>query len=129
MAVNANWPRDQSTSDISIESSIDLRIGNLFENIRGPLLITVEITLQQIGEKEKPEDGKHDKEFYQDDPPEFSTPGHLSKAIVIESEKLFEHRIYGGQQLYYSKLYRYQMYYFYLLQIIKNIYPHWWDFH
>lgn len=57
----------------------------------GPFLITVEITLQQIGKKEKPEDGKHDKEFYQDDPPEFSAPGHLPEALIIESENSFEH--------------------------------------
>ena len=57
----------------------------------GPFLITVEITLQQIGKKEKFEDDKHDKKFYQDDPPEFSAPGHLSEAFVVESENSFEH--------------------------------------
>lgn len=59
--------------------------------MRSPLLITVEITLQEIGKKEEPEDGKHDKEFNKNDPPEFSPPGHPFEAIIIESENFPEH--------------------------------------
>jgi hypothetical protein len=61
--------------------------------MRGPFLITIEIAFQQIGEKEEPEDGKHDKEFKQDNAPEFPAPGHLPEAIIIESENSFEHWI------------------------------------
>jgi hypothetical protein len=61
--------------------------------MRGPFLITIEIALQQIGEKEEPEDGKHDKEFKQDNAPEFPPPGHLPEAIIIESENFIEHWI------------------------------------
>ena len=93
MAVSANWPRDQSTSDISIDSSIALRIRKLFQNVRGPFLITVEITFQEIGEKENPEDGKHNEEFNQDNTTESPAPGHLPEAIVIESEYFSEHWI------------------------------------
>jgi len=58
----------------------------LIQYIRGPFLVTVEITFQQVREKEEPEDGKHDEKFEQDDPPEFFSPGHSPEAIVIESE-------------------------------------------
>jgi len=61
--------------------------------MRGPFLITIEIAFQQIGEKEEPEDGKHDKEFKQDNAPEFPSPGHLPEAIIVESENSFEHWI------------------------------------
>ena len=61
--------------------------------MRGPFLITIEIAFQQIGEKEEPEDGKHDKELEQDNAPEFPSPGHPPEAIVIESENSFEHWI------------------------------------
>jgi hypothetical protein len=57
--------------------------------MRGPLLITVEVSFQQIGKKEKPQNGKHYEELQQDNSPEPSTPGHLSEAIVIKSEYFF----------------------------------------
>jgi hypothetical protein len=57
----------------------------------GPLLIAVKITFQQIGEKEEPEDGKHDEKFYNDDSPKFPAPGHLSESIRIEIENFLEH--------------------------------------
>ena len=68
-----------------------LRISQLIQHIGGPLLITVEIALQQIREEEEPENGKHDKKFYKDDAPEFPPPGHPKEAIVIESEDFPEH--------------------------------------
>ena len=94
MAVNANWPRDQSTSDISIESNIYLWFSHLVQHMRGPLLVTVEITLQKIGEKEEPEYGKHNKELQQNNSPKLSAPGHLSEAIIIKSEYFLVHGIY-----------------------------------
>jgi hypothetical protein len=57
----------------------------------GPFLIAVEVTLQQIRKEKEPENGKHDKKFYQDDPPEFAPPGHAFEAIKIESEDFPEH--------------------------------------
>jgi hypothetical protein len=68
-----------------------LRISHLFQYIRGPLIITVEITFQEIGKKEEPQNGKHNKELQQDNSPKPSTPGHLSEAIKIKSEYFFEH--------------------------------------
>ena len=56
-----------------------------------PLCICCKIGIKVIGKEKKFEYGKHDKEFYQDDPPEFSAPGHLPEALIIESEKILEH--------------------------------------
>ena len=69
MAVRANCPLDQSTSDISIDSSIELGLSDLLQYVIATLLIALEVTLQQVGEKEKPEHGKHNKQFDQDDSP------------------------------------------------------------
>jgi hypothetical protein len=69
MAVRANCPLDQSTSDMSIDSSIELGISELFQNVIAPLFIAVEVPLQQVGKEEEAKYGKHDKEFDQDDPP------------------------------------------------------------
>ncbi len=44
-------------------------MSNLFQNVIAPLFIAVEITLQQVGEKEKPEYGEHYKQFDQNDSP------------------------------------------------------------
>jgi hypothetical protein len=63
----------------------------LFQYIIGALLITAEITFQQIREKEEPEDGKHDKKLEQDNSPEIPAPGHLPETIVIEFEDFLEH--------------------------------------
>jgi len=57
----------------------------------GSFLIAAEIAFQQIGEKDEPENGKHDKKFNQDDPPELPPPGHPSEAIIIEIEYFSEH--------------------------------------
>lgn len=113
MAVNANWPRDQSTSDISIVSNMYLWISHLFQYMRGPLLITVEITFQQIGKEEKFQNGKHDKELKQDNSPEPSTPGHLSETLIVKSVYFSEHSILYLQLLIYLLSKQYQMYYFY----------------
>ena len=69
MAVRANCPLDQSTSDMSNDSSIGLGISELFQNVVAPFFIAVVIPLQKVGEKEEAEYGKHDKQFDQDDPP------------------------------------------------------------
>lgn len=53
--------------------------------------IAVKILLQDIGEKEELQDGKHDEELDQDDPPEFPAPGHVPETVIIEVKDLFEH--------------------------------------
>lgn len=93
MAVRANCPLDQSTSDISIDSSIELRLSDLLQHVIPTLLIAAEVTLQQVGEKEKPEYGKHNKQFDQDDSPQLSAPGHVPETIVIEPEQLSDHDV------------------------------------
>ena len=57
-----------------------------------PLLITVEIPFQDIGKEEEPQNGKHDKEFDQDNPPQFPAPGHVPEAFIIEPEYFLEHQ-------------------------------------
>jgi hypothetical protein len=57
----------------------------------GPLLITVKIAFQHVGKEKKPENGKHDKKFNQDNTPQFPAPGHFPEAIHIEIENFFEH--------------------------------------
>jgi hypothetical protein len=56
------------------------------------LLVSFKITLKQIREKEKTQYGKHDKEFYQDDPPQLPAPGHSPESIIIKAEYFFYHR-------------------------------------
>ena len=55
------------------------------------LSVTAEISFQNIGKEEEPKDGKHDKQFYKDDPPEFPSPGHIPEAIVIKPDYLLYH--------------------------------------
>jgi hypothetical protein len=94
MAVRANCPLDQFTSDISIDSSIRLRISHLLQYMIGTLLVTVKITLKEVGEKEKLQDGEHDEQFDQYDPPQLSSPGHVLKTLVIKPECLSNHQVY-----------------------------------
>jgi hypothetical protein len=91
MAVRANCPLDQSTSDMSIDSSIKLRISELFQYVVGPLFVALKVTLQQIGKEKQAENGKHDKELDQDDPPKLSAPGHVPESLVIKTEYPFDH--------------------------------------
>ena len=44
-------------------------MSHLFQYVRGPFFIALEITLQQVGKEKEPEHSKHYKEFDQDDPP------------------------------------------------------------
>jgi hypothetical protein len=76
---------------MSIDSSIWLWISELFQHIIGPLLIAVEIAFQQIGKKEDPENGKHDKKLDKDDPPKFAAPGHFPEAFGIENKNFSKH--------------------------------------
>ena len=92
MAVRANCPLDQSTSDMSIDSSIELRMSELFQYVVAPLFIGVEIPLQQIGKEKEAENSKHDKEFDQDNGPEVSTPGHSPEPIIIKQVNFSKHR-------------------------------------
>jgi hypothetical protein len=69
MAVRANCPLDQSTNDISNASGIGLGLSYLFQHVIGPFLVAIKIALQDVRKKEKPENGKHDKQFYENDPP------------------------------------------------------------
>ena len=66
-------------------------MSNLFQNVIAPLFIAVEITFQQVREKEKPEYGEHYKQFDQDDSPKLPAPGHASESIIIEPECLSNH--------------------------------------
>ena len=91
MAVRANCPLDQSTSDISIDSSIELGLNDLLQHVIPTLLIAAKVTLQQVWEKEKPEHSKHNKQFDQDDSPKISAPGHVSETIIIELVQLSDH--------------------------------------
>jgi hypothetical protein len=92
MAVRANCPRDQSTSDISIDSIIGLWISKLFQYVIGPFLITFEIAFQKVGEKEEPKNDKHNKKLNQDNGPEVSTPGHSPEPIIIKEVNFSKHR-------------------------------------
>ena len=51
-----------------------------------PLLITFEIALKKVREKEETQHGKHDEELNQNDSPQFPAPGHLPESIVVEPE-------------------------------------------
>ena len=93
MAVSANWPLDQSTSDISIDSSIHLGIGQLIEYMGSPFLVAFKIPFQQVRKKEEPEDDKHDEKLDQYNAPEFFSPGHVPESLKIESENLPQHKI------------------------------------
>jgi hypothetical protein len=89
----------------------------------GPLLIAVKIAFQQIGKKEESEDHKHDEKLQQDDPPEISSPGHPLEAVHIKPEDFSKHSRQITQQIKHLRIMQIQMYYFYLLQIIKNLFP------
>lgn len=54
-------------------------------------LVGVKISFQYIRKEEYPKDGKHDKELYQDNPPQFSAPGHAPETIVIKPYYLLHH--------------------------------------
>ena len=84
----------------------------------GPFLIAVEVALQNIGKEKEPENGKHDKKFNENDPPEFSAPGHAFEAIKIESEDFPDHCTKKVQQINKLNAKHNQMCYFYLLQIM-----------
>ena len=56
-----------------------------------PFRIRVEIGFQKIGEKEYPEDDKHDEEFDKNNNPNLSTPfAHISETIEIEAKYSFK---------------------------------------
>jgi hypothetical protein len=61
------------------------------------LLITAEIPLQKIREKEQPQNGKHDEKLDQDDPPQFPAPGHSPESIIIEPENFSYHLKYNNK--------------------------------
>jgi len=63
----------------------------------GPFLIAFEITFEQVRKKEELQNRKHDEEFNQDNPPEFPSPGHIPKALQIETEYFFKHAIKDRQ--------------------------------
>jgi hypothetical protein len=101
----------------------------LIQNIGGPLLIIVEITFQEVGEKEKSQNGKHNEKLKQDDPPEFFSPCHSPEAIKIEMENFLKHRSKINNNLFEMSPKQDQMYYFYLIQIIKILSRERWEFH
>jgi hypothetical protein len=76
---------------MSIDSSIELRISELFQYIIAPLFIALEVPLQQIGKEKEPQHSKHDKEFDQDNSPKFPAPGHVPESLVIKTEYPFDH--------------------------------------
>jgi hypothetical protein len=63
-----------------------LRVGELFQDVIAPLLVRLKIPLQDIRKEKDPQDGKHDKQFDQDDPPQFAAPGHAPETVPVESE-------------------------------------------
>jgi hypothetical protein len=67
-------------------SIIYITVSKFINNIPAFLLVGAEAAVQEVLEKEYPEDGKHDKEFYQDDNPESPPPGHRAEAVVIEEK-------------------------------------------
>jgi hypothetical protein len=54
-------------------------------------LIAFKFLLQYIRKKEKPENSKHDKQFNQDDAPEFFSPGHGLETIAVKPINPFNH--------------------------------------
>jgi hypothetical protein len=55
------------------------------------ILITLKLFFQNIWKKEELENGKHDKQFDQNDPPEPPPPGHGSEPIIVKPEYPFDH--------------------------------------
>jgi hypothetical protein len=56
-----------------------------------PFFVRGKVPFQHIGKEKDLKDGKHNKQFKQDDYPQFSAPGHVSKPLVIEFEDFFYH--------------------------------------
>jgi hypothetical protein len=44
----------------------------------------MKICFQEIGEEEKLKNSEHDKEFHNDNDPQFFPDGHIAKTIIIE---------------------------------------------
>jgi len=70
------------------------------------LLISAKLFLKDIREKENAKDGKHDKKFNQNNPPQFPSPGHFPETIHVKPVYPFYHQ---------NELAR---------QITKSSYPH-----
>jgi hypothetical protein len=59
--------------------------------VHAALLIRIEVALQNIREKEDPQDQKHNEKFHQDNPPEPAAPGHPPESLNIEAEYFPDH--------------------------------------
>lgn len=67
--------------------------------------VSVEITFQIIWEKEKPENGKHDKKLKQNDHPHLFPPsGHVAKTIHIKMEYFGKDVFTGSHSVLILKL-------------------------
>lgn len=60
-------------------------IGEIFDDGIGPLLVGIELLLQDIGEKEEPQDKKHDEQFDKNDCPKCFSQGHRLESFEVES--------------------------------------------
>ena len=75
-----------------------LRVCHLFQYMVAAFFIALKLLLKYVGKKEKPEDGKHDKKFNQDDTPEFFTPGHGPETIPVKPKYPFYHDLKLGKK-------------------------------
>ena len=55
--------------------------------------VRAKVPFQHIGKEKDLKDGKHNKQFEQDDPPQFPAPGHVPETIIIKPEDRFKHKV------------------------------------
>jgi len=53
-------------------------------------LVRFKAAVEEILEKEDPENGKHDEKLDKDDKPKLSAPGHGSETVIIKEENPVE---------------------------------------
>ena len=61
-------------------------VSKILDNGVGSLFVGIEIFLQNIGEKEQPEDKEHDKQFDENDSPKGFPQSHRSKSFDIKPD-------------------------------------------
>jgi hypothetical protein len=58
----------------------------LFDHVFAFLFIAFKPLAEEIGKQEKPEDGKEDEEFDEDNQPEGFPHGHTAETFIVEAE-------------------------------------------
>jgi hypothetical protein len=58
----------------------------LFNHVVTSFFIRIEVGFKKIRKEKEFENGKHDKQFDNDNKPQLSPPGHTPKSIVVKPE-------------------------------------------